>query len=103
MTSRPLPCRRRHVLVVFGGRTGHVADDINKLPWMARVAQAAFPGSGGEAPGEKPFLDRGVAVRVGRGAPERMRRSLVYRLSFHGFHLAGTEGTVLGRAFRDFL
>lgn len=88
-----VPRPRRHVLVVFGGRAGYPGDDINKLPWMAKVARQAFPG---ESPGEAPFLHRGVAVRVGPGAPEPMRRSLVYRLSYNRFHLAGTEGALRG-------
>lgn len=83
--------------MVFGGRSGYAADDINKLPWMARVARAAFPHEAGVARGEVPFLDRGVAVRVGAGAPEPMRRSLVYRLSFFRFNDAGTEGARVAR------
>lgn len=80
---------RRHVLVVFGGRARHPADDLNKLPWMVRIAGSAYPEEGLR---EVDYLDSGRYIRVGtEGAREsgrsnsaprnRERRSLDVRAS----------------------
>jgi len=74
-------------MVTFGGLLAHTSDDLNKVPWMLRVAASA----GKDAPREFGFLDFEGRIRVDALAPPRLRLSLVYRLCMHRFGEKLTE------------
>jgi dolichyl-diphosphooligosaccharide--protein glycosyltransferase len=79
-----------YVLVIFGALigiskllicVGYSGDDINKFLWMIRIGQGVYPKDISE---RKFFTDRGE-YKVGAGATETMKNSLMYKLSYYRF------------------
>jgi dolichyl-diphosphooligosaccharide--protein glycosyltransferase len=79
------PLLRRHdvdyVLVIFGGPLGYSGDDINKFLWMIRIGEGIYPDDISE---RNYFTPRGE-YRVDGEAPEAMRNSLMYKMSYYRF------------------
>ena len=75
-----------YVLVVFGGLTGYTSDDINKMPWIIRIANSVFP-----AVQEEDFLTAGGKFVVDKKAPASLFESLLYKLCYFRFGAFQTE------------
>lgn len=69
-----------YILVVFGGALGFSGDDINKFLWMVRISQGIWP----DEVQERNYFNNGY-YRVGAGATETFRNSLMYKMSYWGF------------------
>lgn len=70
-----------YVLIIFGGLLGFNGDDLNKFLWMIRISEGIWP----EEVSERSFFtDRGE-YRVDDQAPEALKQSLMYKLSYYRF------------------
>lgn len=70
-----------YVLVIFGGVLGFGGDDINKFLWMIRIAEGIWP----EEVRERDFFVNQGEFRVDSQASQTMKKSLMYKMSYHGF------------------
>ena len=70
-----------YVLVIFGGVLGFGGDDINKFLWMIRIAEGIWP----EEVKERDFFVNQGEFRVDSQASQTMKKSLMYKMSYHGF------------------
>ncbi|QFZ27217.1 putative dolichyl-diphosphooligosaccharide- glycosyltransferase subunit [Clavispora lusitaniae] len=70
-----------YVLVIFGGVLGYSGDDINKFLWMVRIAEGIWPD---EIKERNYFTERGE-YRMDKDAPDAMKNSLMYKLSYYRF------------------
>ncbi|OEH80140.1 oligosaccharyl transferase [Cyclospora cayetanensis] len=75
-----------YIFVVFGGLARFASDDLNKLLWMVRIASGVFPRIQ-----QSNFLGPRGQFTVGSEAPSSLKRSLMYKLSYHRFSQA-TKG-----------
>ena len=85
-----------YVMVVFGGVTGYAFDDMSNFQLMAKIASAGFSEEI-EADAFYTKVKR-VGTRkkrrrfsLGKGAPDAVTQSLVYRLSYSNFALMQTD------------
>lgn len=70
-----------YVLIIFGGVLGYSGDDINKFLWMVRISEGIWPE---EIRERNYFSDRGE-YRVDHEAPDAMKDSLMYKMSYYRF------------------
>lgn len=70
-----------YVLVIFGGMIGYSGDDINKFLWMVRIAQGEHPNE----INEPDYFTSSGAYSMGSDVSERMKNSLMYKLSYYRF------------------
>ncbi|RKP37106.1 Oligosaccharyl transferase STT3 subunit-domain-containing protein [Dimargaris cristalligena] len=73
-----------YVLVVFGGLVGYSGDDLNKFLWMVRIAAGVYP----DELNEKDFYTAGGEFRLDDQASQKMKDSLMYKLSYYRFNEA---------------
>eukprot|EP00730_Choanoeca_flexa_P020363 TRINITY_DN9950_c0_g1_i1.p1 TRINITY_DN9950_c0_g1~~TRINITY_DN9950_c0_g1_i1.p1 ORF type:complete len:567 (+),score=112.42 TRINITY_DN9950_c0_g1_i1:105-1703(+) len=69
-----------HVVVTFGGVIGSTSDDIGKFLWMLRSAQLID-----ESIQESDYLSPTGGFRISGSAPDVVKDSLVYKLSYYDF------------------
>lgn len=70
-----------YVLIIFGGLLGYNGDDLNKFLWMIRISEGIWP----EDVNERSFFtDRGE-YRVDDQAPDALKNSLMYKMSYYRF------------------
>jgi len=69
-----------YVLVLSGAVVGYAGDDLNKLPWMVRIAADAFP----DAVRESDYLSASARdMRPDAGtAAQALRDSVLYRMAY---------------------
>lgn len=70
-----------YVLIIFGGMIGYSGDDINKFLWMVRIAQGEHPQEIHEAD----YFTKAGAYSMGADVSDRMKNSLMYKLSYYRF------------------
>eukprot|EP00124_Ichthyophonus_hoferi_P002410 Ihof_evm5s163 gene=Ihof_evmTU5s163 len=70
-----------YVLVIFGGVLGYSGDDINKFLWMVRIAEGEHP----DLIQETDFFTPRGEYRIDAQAPEAMKNSLMYMMSYYRF------------------
>jgi len=70
-----------YVLVIFGGLLGYSGDDINKFPWMIRIAEGVYPNDVKESN----FFTSSGEYRVDELATPTMKSSLMYKMSYYKF------------------
>ena len=80
-----------YVMVTFGGVTGYSSDDMNKFPWMVRIAQREFP----SLVNEKQYYVGRKRFHVGKEGKPALLNSLAYSLCYHRF---GKINTDVGKA-----
>jgi len=73
-----------YILVVFGGMIGYSSDDINKFLWMVRIS-GSVDSDIKEADYMSPQTGR---YAVDSTASKTMKRSLMYKMCYHGFGAA---------------
>lgn len=79
-----------YILILFGGVSGMHGDDLDKLPWVVRIAEGAFP----DHVIEKDFQGAQTnQFEFFENATSAMTRSLLYKMSYHEFQrtLSSTE------------
>eukprot|EP00045_Choanoeca_perplexa_P011892 m.127622 g.127622 ORF g.127622 m.127622 type:complete len:651 (-) comp15805_c0_seq2:2027-3979(-) len=69
-----------YVIVTFGGVIGSTADDIGKFLWMVRAAQHWDP-----SVEEEDFVSPTGGFRISGSAPDTVKDSLLYKLSYYDF------------------
>jgi dolichyl-diphosphooligosaccharide--protein glycosyltransferase len=74
-----------YVYLVFGGALGYDKDDLNKLPWMLKLAD----GSGFN----KKVQDYvpGYFTDIGNSCTKKLRESIIYKLSYYRFFQVKTK------------
>ncbi|KAJ3338734.1 oligosaccharyl transferase stt3 subunit [Gonapodya sp. JEL0774] len=70
-----------YVLIIFGGLIGYSGDDINKFLWMIRIAEGIWPNE----ISERSFFTEKGEYRVDDEAPQAMKNSLMYKMSYYRF------------------
>lgn len=71
-----------YILILFGGVSGMHGDDLDKLPWVVRIAEGAFP----DDVIEKEFQGAQTnQFEFFENATSAMTRSLLYKMSYHEF------------------
>nr|CCA17694.1 dolichyldiphosphooligosaccharideprotein glycosyltransferase subunit putative [Albugo laibachii Nc14]CCA18340.1 dolichyldiphosphooligosaccharideprotein glycosyltransferase subunit putative [Albugo laibachii Nc14] len=72
-----------YILIMFGGFCGMHGDDLDKLPWIVRIAEGAYP----DHVIEKEFQSAQTnQFELCENATSAMTRSLFYKMSYHEFH-----------------
>ncbi|SCU84606.1 LAFA_0D10902g1_1 [Lachancea sp. 'fantastica'] len=79
-----------YVLVIFGGLIGFSGDDINKFLWMVRISEGIWP----DEIKEREYFTASGEYRMDEAAPQTMKDSLMYKLSYYRFPslFNGVEG-----------
>lgn len=80
-----------YVFVHFGGLVGFENDDLDKFPWMMRIAEqsgVAQKNLGNSSLSELDYMHDRKYFTIGNQAPERLLESTLYKLLFHGFYQA---------------
>ncbi|GJF00281.1 glycosyltransferase family 66 protein [Phanerochaete sordida] len=71
-----------YILIIFGGLLGYSGDDINKFLWMVRIAQGVWP----DEIQEPNYFTKQGEYRVDDRAPDTMKNSLMYKMSYYRFN-----------------
>lgn len=69
-----------YILVVFGGALGFSGDDLNKFLWMVRISEGIWP----DEVIQDNYFNNGY-YKIGPGASETMKNSMMYKMSFWRF------------------
>jgi dolichyl-diphosphooligosaccharide---protein glycosyltransferase len=70
-----------YIFVLFGSRVGMSGDDLDKLPWILRIAQDVFA----EEVVENEFTVNGRYLFDHENATSAMQQSLLYKMSYYRF------------------
>lgn len=76
-----------YVVVIFGGHAGYGSDDMNKFPWMLRIAEASTE----SAIREDMYYSPTGEFRIDGGGTPWLLNSLLYKLSYYRFAEVFTE------------
>ena len=86
-----------YVLVKFGGYTGLRGDDIDKFPWMMRIAQDTLHGNFIKTPiSELDYMHQRKYFTIGKMAPKKLTESLLFKLSYHNYYQTKIPGLLEG-------
>lgn len=69
-----------YVLILSGAISGFTGDDMNKFPWMVRIAEGVYP----DRVRERDYLTRAGDYRLDAGAPAALQESLLYKMTYNG-------------------
>lgn len=78
-----------YVVVNFGGLVGFENDDIDKFPWMIRVASETL--SSAKNLSELDFMYSKKYFTISNEAPRRLTDSLLFKLCYNNFQTAKSE------------
>lgn len=79
-----------YVLILSGAMSGYSGDDMNKFLWMVRIAEGIYP----DQVKENNYLTETGDYRLDGGAPEALRESLLYKLTYTGIREMMGENAV---------
>jgi len=80
-----------YVMVVFGGMTGYVSDDVNNFLWMANIAKEKDTSIRTNAFLSRSKSGKRTSFTVGKKAPKALTESALYKMCYYGWGNVKTD------------